>query len=382
MKKLIQTNIFRHEFIKIIMSPALIGFTVLCLAFNMLFVLTDRYHYANFVAEASFKTGYRLGDDFNERANNLEDSEYARWLREEASEMTDVFDGYTTGYIAENYIRSYGLTGLTADLMIDKYERLQSVADARFEAGDGMTLYLAEATFWTHQKLFSVVMGALLFEGILIAALIMLLSLGYEFGAKTDLVVYSTKTGRRVNRVKFAASIIAGLAAYALVTAVTLAVYIGFNPFGGTWGSSVSSGFNYIREVMGIRPFITWHSFTIYTYLFACLGISIGVVICFALMTYAIGLWVRNSYIAFLVFALLNFALFGLPGMIFGMTMPTFIIALSPIWLSLQQGMWFTDGASNVLWAHFETLGVIASAILLAVLCLWSSAQFKRRSLL
>jgi hypothetical protein len=271
---------------------------------------------------------------------------------------------------------------MAAGLMTEKYARLQSAADARFEAGDGMTLYLAGATYHRHQMLFRTVMGALLFQGILFAGLSMLLSLGYEHSAKTEFVVYATKTGRRINLAKFIAGVAAALVAYALISIVTLTVYLTLNPIGGSWGSSVSSGFNYIRCVMGNRPFVTWHGFTVFSYLLAALGASVGVVLCFSFMAYAAGLIIRNSYIAFLVFALFNFALVTLPGIIFGATLPTYIIALSPIWLALQQGMWFTDGGPNVLWAHFETVGIIGSLVVLAALCFWSSARFRRRNLL
>jgi len=377
-------GLFRHEFKKIAQSPALIGFAALCLLFNMFIVLIDggSNEYANYVARVSRETGFRLGADFDERANNLEPSEHAALLRLQTYGMTDVFDGYTTGYIAEVYIAQLGLSGMVADLTSGKYARLQYAVDARFEAGDGMTLYLAGATFWRHEMLFSVVMGALLFQGMLLAALIMLLSLGYEHSAKTEFVVYATKTGRRVNRSKFIAGVVAGLSAYAIIAAVTLVVYLTLNPMGGSWGSSVSSGFNFVRCMLGPRPFVTWHGFTVLTYLLAALGVSAGIVLCFALMAYIAGLWIRNSYIAFLILALINFAVITLPGIVFGATMPAFILALSPIWLSLQQGMWFTDGGSNILWAHFETIGVVVSLLLLSVLCVWSSARFRGRDLL
>jgi hypothetical protein len=362
-------DIIRHEFRKIVTSPALIGFGILCLAFNMLIVLPHQNPYANYVAEVS---------------RNIHDlsGEYADRLRAEIAGLTDVFDGYTTGYIAEAYTSQPGMSSMAAGLMTDKYVRLQSAVDARFEAGDSLTLYLAGATYHSHQMLFRTVMGALLFQGILFAGLIMLLSLGYEHSAKTEFVVYATKTGRRVNLAKFIAGGAAALLACALITIVTLTVYLSLNPIGGSWGSSVSSGFNYIRCVMGNRPFVTWHRLTVFSYLLASIGASVGVVLCFSLMAYATGLIIRNSYIAFLGFALFNFALVTLPGIIFGATMPTFIIALSPIWLALQQGLWFTDGGPNVLWAHFETVGIIGSLVVLTALCFLSSAWFKRRSLL
>jgi hypothetical protein len=337
--------------------------------------------YADFIADVSRDVGVRMGRDFDERVRSLPPSLHADSLMRETHGFTDVFDGYTTDHIAKRYISFLELSGLTATLMEGKYQRLQYAVDAHFEAGDSMDVYFAEATYWRHRQLFSVVMGSLLFQGILLAALIMLLSLGYEHSAKTDLMVYATKTGRRVNHAKFIAAVTLALVAYAILAVVTLTVYFALNPMGGVWESSVSSGFNFVQSMGIVRPFVTWHSFTVATYFVASIGISLGLVLCFALMGYIIGSLTNNSYIGFIALFLLNFALLILPGEIFGATMPTFISSYTPIWLVFQRGMWFTDGGPNILWAHFETVGVLASIGILAVLCLVAWRLFKGRNL-
>jgi ABC-type transport system involved in multi-copper enzyme maturation permease subunit len=375
-------NITKHEFKKIVQSPVLLGFLGLCLAFNMLMIIGfGDNQYADFIADVSRETGVRMGPEFDERVRGLPPSLHTERLARETHSMIDVFDGYTTDYIAERYIGFLALSGLTADIMEQKYQRLQYAVDAHFEAGDGMDVYFAESTYWRHRQLFDVMMGALLFQGILIAALIMLLSLGYEYSAKTEFMVYATKTGRRVNHAKFIAAVTSALVAYAILAAITLTVYLALNPMGGVWESSVSSGFNFVRSFMIARPFVTWHGLTVFTYFLASIGISFGLVLCFALMGYIIGSFTNNSYIGFIGIFLFNFALLILPNVIFGATIPTFILAYSPIWLVFQRGMWFTDGGSNILWAHFETVGVLVSLVILAALCVVSWRQFKRRNL-
>jgi len=354
-----------------------------CLVLNSLLVFSNRSQFADYIADVSHTTGIRMGADFDERVRNLPLDEYAAWLRLQTEDKTDVFDGYTTGYIAESYISTHDLTGIIADLMRDKYERLQAVVDENAESGAGMSLYYADATYDRHTHLFRMMMVALLFEGIILTALVMLLSLGYENSAKTEFVVYSTKKGRKINSAKLISCIIIGLAAYALITVVTLTLFFTINPLGGTGGSNVSSGFNYIWDLItGGRPFVTWHSFTVITYLLAIIGVSAGLILCFAILAYITGLWIRNSYIGFLVLAVMNFAVFALPFVVFGLTLPTFFLIHSPIWLAMQQGVWFTDGGSNALFPHFETIGIIASFVVAAAFALWSSKKFKRRNLL
>ena len=373
-------TILKHELRKILLFPAIIGFVVLALAVNIAMVASMRNSYANFIADTSRITGINLGAEFDDRVVGLEPSLYADLLRLQTAGRIDVLDGYTTGYIADSAVARLELSGLSERLMRRKYERFQLAVDARQAAGDSMTLYFAEATFWRHEALFGYTMGLLLFQGIILAALIMLLSLGYETSAKTDFVVYSTKVGRKISRHKLIAGIIVGIGIYALLAAVTLSLYFALNPMGGIWGSSVSSGFNFVRDGFIARPFVTWRSFNVAEYLFASIGVSFALVLCFSLMAYAIGLWLKNSYVGFLVIVAVNGLLFLLP-FYSPIAMLNFTITQTPIWMVMMRGLWFTDGGSNVVWPHFETVGVIGSLTVLAIIGAWATARFNRRNL-
>ena len=373
-------SIVKHELRKILLFPALIGFVVLALVLNIAVVTTMRSSYADFIAEASLTTGVHLGAEFNERAAQFEPGLYADIFRAQTADIADVLYGYTTGYIADMAVEQLGLGGLSEWLMRWKYEQFQHAARSRQQAGDSMTLYFAEMTFMRHQAIFNYTMGLPVFQGITLAALIMLFSLGYENAAKTEHMVYATKTGRKISKHKLLAGVIAGLSVYALLAAVTLTVYFALNPMGGTWGSSVSSGFNFVIDGITARPFITWHSFNVAQYLIASLVVSLGVVLCFTLMAYSVGLWVRNSYIGFLLIVVQNGVLFLLPFYL-PIMIPGFTITQSPIWLVLMRTMWFTDGGSNVILPHFETIGVIGSLAVLAAIGLFSAARFRRRDL-
>ncbi|MCL1884481.1 MAG: hypothetical protein FWF81_12130 [Defluviitaleaceae bacterium] len=373
-------NIIKHEIKKIIMFPAIIGFVLLSLSLNIVVVATMQNSYANFIADASRITGVNLGTDFNESIGTLGANTYADMLRVQTQNRQDVLYSYNTRYLADVIVEWLELSGLSERLMRNKYERFQYAAYARQAAGDSMTLYFAEITAWRHEALFEITMGLLLFQGAVLATLIMLLSIGYESNAKTELVVYSTKVGRNINRHKLIAGVAVSFVAYILLAAITLALYFMLNPMGGTWGSSVSSGFNFIRDGMMTRPFVTWHSFTVFEYLLASIGISVGLVLCFALMAYAIGLLIKNSYVGFLVIIALKGVLLLLPSyspfMMLNLT-----ITKTPICLVILRGQWFTDGGANVIWPNFEIVGVIGSLVVLAIISLWSVSRFKVRNL-
>ena len=374
-------SILGHELKKIIFFPSLIGFVVLALSLNIMMVYTTQSSYANFIAKASNTTGVHINSEFEKNISQLELGLYTDLLKAQTVKFVDVLYGYTTSYIAEIAIEHFGLSGLNERLMRQKYESFQYAVDARQQSGDGMTLYFANITYMRHQTLFNYVMGLLLYQGIILGSLIMLLSLGYENAAKTEYVVCATKIGRTVNKHKFFASVIVSIGIYASLAIVTLIAYFTLNPMGDIWNSSVSSGFNFLRDGFVTRPFVTWHSFTILQYLLASLIISLGIVLCFSLVAYAVGLWMQNSYIGFLIIIVLNSVLYLLPFYSSIMTL-NFIITQSPIWLVIMRTLWFTDGGPNVIFPHFETVGIIASIAILATIAIFSTIRFNRKNLL
>lgn len=130
---------------------------------------------------------------------------------------------------------------------------------------------------------------------------------------------------------------------------------------------------------------MTWHSFSVLTYLLAMLGVAAGVILCFALSAFGIGIEVRNSYIAFLIFLAAHAAIIAIavqipqswPG---GLAMK-YLAVLTPVGLWLKHGLWFTDGDVDIAWAHFEMLGLGVSLCAMAVFCLLSAIRFRKRDL-
>jgi hypothetical protein len=383
--------IYRLELKKLLSSAAVWGFLAVCLLFNLFIIGQSVDEYADDVGAASEQTGVVLDPSFYEKLSQMtasgdRASQHLERLKAETDGVTDVFDGYETRNIGERYIAAAGTTGYFAEAMRDKYAALQKVVDEKAKNDESLTLYFAGATYSRHQFLFNTLLGWLLTEAALVAVLLALLSVGYEHMFRTGHIVYSTKKGREVLRPKLAASLSAGLGAYALLALLTLLVYFGVNEYGDVWRSNVSSLFNYrVDLIAGNRPFVTWYSFSVLTYLLAMLAAGAGVVLCFSLLAFGMGIWIRNSYIAFLVFLAAHAVCIAVP-----VQMPStwpmgpavkYSAALSPVWLWLKHGLWFTDGDIDILWAHFETIGLFVSLVVLAAFCLFSALCFRKRNL-
>lgn len=375
-------QIFWLETKKILLSPMLIVFLAICLGFNILNFAVPYYGYSDYVAEASITTGYKLGEEFEGKIAELEPDELRDYFEADTRGKTDIFDGYSTAYIAEAYINKLGLSGYVAQTMRDKYDNLQKSVDEKAASDESMTLYFASATGERHMHLYRQTFMFLLLECGLIAALIVLLSLGYETNNRTTHTIYATKTGRNVICHKLFASLTTGGLAFAVLTALTLAVYFAFNSYGNIWDSSISSVFNVINDLLigDVRPFVTWQSYTVLTYLLAQLGISALLVLCFTLMAFVIGLWLKNNYIGFLLFLIVNAGCLVF-AFAFSGKLPSYAAMLTPVWLWLKQSIWFTDGGLDILWKNFETLGASVSLALLAGLCVFSATMFRKRDI-
>ena len=375
--------LFWFELKKILLAPMLLVFIALCFGFNLLIVIPGAfyYDYADYVAVVSRTTGYKLGAEFDDRIGELESSEFRDYLQEDTQGITDVFDDYDTAYIADAYINKLGLSGYISEAMRSKYVALQSAVDVKASSDESLTLYFASATGYKHNELYRNVMIFLLLECALLAALIVQLSLGYEHTNRTTHTIYAAKMGRKILRHKLFASLTATMTAFAVIIGLTLTVYFALNDYGNIWSSSVSSVFHYIDDMLaGSRPFVTWRSYTVLTYLLTVLGISALLSLCFGLMSFVIGTWIKNSYIGFLIFIIFN-ACCLVFAFVFSGKLPAYFAMLTPVWLWLKQPFWFTDGGTDILWQNFETLGACVSLVLLTGLCVFSAIMFRKRDI-
>jgi len=384
-------GIYLYEIKKLFSSTAIWGFIAICLLFNtFLTINSSEDKYADFIGAVSNDTGYILNQSFYEKLSGVKIKNNQTNLLEqliyETDNVTDIFDDYNAKEIGESYIAVTGATENLAESIREKYAALQRVVDKKGEKDEGLSLYFAGATYTRHQQLFNSLIGWLLVEGICLSVLLVLLSLGYERMQRTEAIVYSSKKGRNILLTKASASISSGLAAYILMLLFTLLIYFVLNNYGDIWNSNVSSIFNYRHDMItGDRPFITWHSFSIMTYLAAIIGISLSVILCFSLMAVCIAIFIRNHYTGFLVIIVVNAAMVVLP-----MQAPQTLTAglyfkyysiLTPMWVTLKHSIWFTDGDVDVLWPHFETLGVSASLLALALFCVFAKTYFRKRDL-
>lgn len=339
--------LFWLELKKLILSPAMIGLVILCIVCNAVIAIAS----------------------------------YNDYSADHKAEAVNIFADFKTSEIAEGYIWKYNITGKNAENIRNKYKKLQPVIDKKAANGDALSTYFSEQTHYYHSTLFKTMFMAMIAESCLLALFAALISVTYENLRGTEPVIYASKVGRRVLRTKLCASLTTTVALTAIILGVSLCIFfLRFN-FADVWKHNVSSMFNYAVNEYG-KPFITWHSFTVEGYLWATISITFGVAVCFCLLGYAAGVFVRNGYRAFITTALVaGISFLAKPLFPIGSISRT-IWDLTPVWLWKNSGIWFTDGGADIIWANFESVGLFASLAVLSIFAFIATKIFKKKELL
>lgn len=345
--------IFFYEFKKLVRSPIVLGLTAVCLLLNVAFLLVE---YDNRTPQDQTHT------DINLRSVN-------------------VFETYKASGTADFYIQALQIAGARAENIRDKYDWLQLTLDKKSAHTGTLAAYFDRPTSDFQVLLFGKLFKHMVSEIALLAMLVALLSTTYEQMRGTEPILYASKTGRHIQVAKLCASLTLSLLLSLLVIGASLAVLFNLFNFSVNWHADVSRVFDH--ALGETKPFMTWHSFTVAGYLRATIGISIGLALSGCLLGYAAGIGFRGVYPAFVAVIVVIAILFVIPQTSFlpyG-SVARSLWALNPVSLWRNSGTWFTDGRVDVLWAHFESMGLSASLILLAVAAHLAYQSLKRREL-
>lgn len=335
------------EWRKLARLPALWGFLALCLAFNGLLLweedsLRQPFNEASTIAE---ELGQRVDGTFLEGLEDLPRTEYGDMVLSAAREMTDIFEDYDTRGLAGLYEGVVKSSPAAVRLISWKYELLAERAAHLSGTGAAMDLYAGPVTHDAHQFLYDTLFRAVVTESLLLGMLSMLYLLGFEGQRRTVSLICSSRSGRKLYGKKVLAGLAAAVFLYILLASVTLGVYFCLWDYGGIWGASVSSQFNYLTDMLFRRPFLTWGDFTVGGYLAAQLALGALLTAAFALLAAVCGLLLRNVYAAALVLAVVCFGGVGLTAMLaqMGLWCGYFASLVHPACVWLGIGGWFTE---------------------------------------
>ena len=304
-----------YEWRKLIQLPALWVFLGLCLAFNGLLIASLSPYDRAFFNDASAVTealGQRVDGVFLDKLSVLPETDSRELLLQSVTGMENIFETYDTGELADFYAEVVAQSPTAVSWMIWKYSLLADRVAHLAQTDAAMDLYAGPATHGSHQFLFGTLLRAILCESAILAMLGTLYLSGYEGMCCTEGVTLSSRTGRKLRRVKALAALPLSMAFYGLLALCTLIPYFLLYDYSGIWGASVSSQFNYYSDMLFVRPFLTWGDFTVSGYLTAAFLLGAMLTAVFSLLASLCGTLVHSPYRAALVLGGVCFGGLGL----------------------------------------------------------------------
>ena len=350
-------ELIKWEIKKILSLPMIVIFLVLCIVFNFI-LMTDGFFwnggidYVRYINQVTKKIGGQMGEEFDKMAAALPKQEEKTRLLAETEGRVDCLEDYQTAEIADYYIGKFQITGVTANILKHKYQRLQARVEELAKQDASMSLAAAGITNRLLKHLFERLCKTVITQGMLLAIFIALYLCGNEQMQRTHWIVYTTRKGRRIQQEKWVAGIGISLLAYGILAGCMVIGFSGIWRMGEIWNGKMSSQFYTISDLGVSLPFVSCADFTIRGYLAAVIGMGMVVVILFYNLGYAIGLLIPHTYFGFLVILVLvaiNFELIMMAGN--GGMWGLYELALwSPVGVWWESPVWFSElGVSRMV---------------------------------
>ena len=349
------------EWRKLTALPALWVFVGLSLAFNVLLIAglshADRAFF-NETSAAAEVLGQQVDGAFLRGLSQMPPTENRALLLQSVTGLEDIFEDYDAGDLAGFYTGVVEGSPLAKEWMTWKYGLLAGRVEHLAQTDAALELYAGPATHGSHQFLFGTLFRAVLCESAMLAMLGTLYLVGYEGLHQTEGMVCTARTGRGLWRAKVLAAVPASVVLYALLAACTLLPYFLLYDYSGIWSASVSSQFNYLTDMLVIRPFLTWGDFTVAQYLAAALALGAVVTAVFSLLASVCGTLVRNTYLAALVLGVVCFGGIGMVSVLgeLGWWTAYLVLTFQPAMIWLTCSGWFTELGLNAVLPWQETI--------------------------
>ena len=366
-------RIIPFEIRKLFEQPMILLFFTASLLLNIIYIATAGLDqsYLNYIQETELKTGTLMTAEFREKLSSESTNREQQRLLTETAESKNVFQHYSTEALGQEMIDFFQIQGSVAEKMKRKYEKLTPVVHELAEEQAALEVGAARETmgFFTfiRNRLFHVILG----ESLIFAILLGLYGSTSERLTKTDVLVMTSKTGRKTQVSKYIASLMLTFLFYVTMVLLTFGIFNHMHPLGALWHTSMSTQFHvnvYFPQLLEI-PFIPWQPMTLlhYTILSIVLG-GLLVILCHG-FNFLVGLWTDHLFRGFIVFVVIYVGLLGVEQIInqMGWWNMHALLMWHPISLWKTQGYWFTEMGPYATIPWQESIAVVVNLLLLGI---------------
>ncbi|SFQ40128.1 ABC transporter permease subunit [Salibacterium halotolerans] len=292
-------------------------------------------------------------------------------------QVDDIYQNIQVSKQAEKLINMYNLQGEAAETVRNGYQKVKERLAEIIDNGEHRNLFFKGTAYEKHSFLFGSIARALIFELMGLVVLITAFAVNFEFEQKTHLLTYTSRTGRNLVWHKAAAAAVSTLAVIAVLTGFTLLCYFLIYDYSGLWHVPISSYFNTELKF----PYISWWNVSFIQYLglfIVCLTLT---QLLFMAISMILSIFIKNSYIVFLVFSII----FGI-GLLVPTMMPLnqnvmFAVHFTPFSLILNPHTWFMGNGALTFFRYYEAATIGGWMVLLAILVSVSVRFFKKQPL-
>lgn len=362
-----------YEIRKLFEQPMIYLFFTASLLLNIIYIATAGLDqsYLNYIQETEVKTGTLMTAEFREKLSNESASKKQQRLLTETAELKNNFQHYSTEALGQEMIDFFQIQGSVAEKMKRKYEKLTPIVHELAEEQVALEVGAARDTMsvftFIRNRLFHVILG----ESLIFAILIGLYGSTSERLTKTDVLVMTSKTGRKTQVSKYVASLMLTFLFYVTMVMLTFGIFNHMHTIGALWQTSMSTQFHvnvYFPQLLEI-PFMLWQPMTLLTY--TILSIVLGgllIILCHG-FNFLVGLWTNHLFRGFIVFVVFYVVFLGLEQIInqLGWWSMHSLLMWHPISLWKIQGYWFTEMGPYATIPWQESIAMIVNLFLLAI---------------
>lgn len=339
--------IVKQEMKKLCRHPMMWCLLILCFFLNLLLLWSNLNEF--------YKELPTVHDDIIE--NGVEEEFYKNCLS-----IYDTLDMVEIKNMKEE-MTDYHPKGSYKRFIDRRYERLNQRVKEIVKDGEAEQMIYPGIVYCLHNRFYAELLRWILLEMAILMAFCVLYLMDYERIHRTTDIVYASAVGRRLQYIKWGSGILAGLGFGILLLLATLFIWFALVPYRGFFEVSMSAAL--MTEPRGILlyPFITFHKLTVLQYLLLTLAVGVLLVLMIGLLTGTIQLFVKNSYLSFVIEAVLLLGCLVLWGK---SSTSWFDVAATwnPAVLWWRTGTWFMEGDVGTSFEGMEPLSILVQGLL------------------
>lgn len=279
--------------------------------------------------------------------------------------------------MADTYITGEGLTEKAADIAREIFSRLEPVMEENRENGTADTFFVPcnEGFF---QLFTQNLLLFLMVEGIVCSVLLMMNTANDAFSAKLAGLVYSSRRGRRLQRVKLLAGLLTAVLFTAALWALTMGLTSLIFPLGSLWKVPLGS----MMVLDQFYPLISWFPMSVGLYVFVQFLVALGCVCLFALAAYGLVTRLHNSFSGFVLLGFVSALIYTVTFYFPKTTFMYFVMQCNPIDLARKAGRWLVSGAAGLSPQFYEVFSLAIWLVILGLAGIMETRRFYQEDLI